>query len=145
MKVARSYKRFGLHLQPNNDITFCEWCPGARGMRIFGDFNNWNRGEFFCEKNEFGCFTITLKALEDGTPRIKHRQKYKIHIEGADGSWMDRNSAWATMQVQGNTLFDCMFWNPPEEEKHKWQHKRPVENLAKKQGVRIYESHVGMA
>ena len=99
MKLARSYKKFGLHVQPNNDITFMEWCPGAKGMRIFGDFNAWNRGEFFCEKNDFGCFCITLKALEDGTPRIKHKMKYKIHIEGADGSWMDRNSAWATMQV----------------------------------------------
>lgn len=35
--------------------------------------------------------------MDDGTPRIKHAQKYKIHLEGADGVWMDRNSAWATM------------------------------------------------
>lgn len=96
LNLARSYKKFGLQLQPNNDITFMEWCPGARGMRIFGDFNGWNRGEFHCQRNDFGCFTITLKALEDGTPRVKHNSKYKIHIEGGDGSWMDRNSAWAT-------------------------------------------------
>ena len=48
LNLARSYKKFGLQLQPNNDITFMEWCPGARGMRIFGDFNGWNRGEFHC-------------------------------------------------------------------------------------------------
>ena len=44
--IARSYKKFGLHLQPNNDINFMEWCPGARSLSIFGDFNGWNRGEF---------------------------------------------------------------------------------------------------
>lgn len=74
-----------------------EWAPGAKSMSLFGDFNYWNRNEFSATRNEFGCFCITLKALEDGTPRIKHRQKYKIKIEGADGSVMDRNSAWATM------------------------------------------------
>jgi len=57
---------------------------------------------------------------------------------------MDRNSAWATMQVQGDLLFDSMFWNPPKEEQHKWEFKRPVKPV-REQAVRIYESHVGMA
>ena len=69
-----------------------------------------------------------MKALDDGTPRIKHKQKYKLHIEGADGSWMDRNSAYATRQVQeANILFDCMYWNPPKAEQHVWEHIDPVE------------------
>jgi hypothetical protein len=38
---------------------------------------------------------LTVKALEDGTPRIKHKMKYKILIVGADDSRMDRNSVWA--------------------------------------------------
>ena len=50
-----------------------EWAPGAKAMSIFGDFNGWNREEFWAQKNEFGCFTLTLKALGDGSPRIKHR------------------------------------------------------------------------
>lgn len=47
-------------------------------MSIFGDFNNWNRDQFYCHKNDYGCFTITLKANPDGTPMIKHRMRYKI-------------------------------------------------------------------
>jgi 1,4-alpha-glucan branching enzyme len=70
--VARSYTKYGLRLQPNNDITLVEWAPGAKAISIFGEFNDWNRREFWCEKNEFGCFCITLKALPDGSPRIKH-------------------------------------------------------------------------
>jgi 1,4-alpha-glucan branching enzyme len=71
----------------------------AKGLTIFGDFNGWNREEFRCEKNEFGTFRITLKAKPDGTPLIAHGQKYKINIEGPDGSRKDRNSAWASFQV----------------------------------------------
>jgi 1,4-alpha-glucan branching enzyme len=62
-----------------------EWAPNAKAISIFGEFNNWNRKEFWCHKNEYGCFCITLKANSDGTPKIKHRQRYKLHIEGADG------------------------------------------------------------
>lgn len=37
-----------------------------------------------------------------------------------------------------------MFWNPPVEEKHVWEHIDPV-LTGKAESVRIYESHVGMA
>lgn len=94
-KIARSYKRYGLHRLDNNDVVLLEWAPGAKGISIFGDFNGWNRDEFWCHKNDFGCFSVTLKALPDGTPRIKHGMKYKLHVVGADESRMDRNSCWA--------------------------------------------------
>jgi len=72
-----------------------EWAPNARSMTIFGDFNGWNRDQYRAEKNDFGCFCLTLKANPDGTPLIKHRQRYKLQIEGPDYRKMDRNSAWA--------------------------------------------------
>ena len=31
-----------------------EWAPGAKSMSIFGEFNEWNREEYVCEKNDFG-------------------------------------------------------------------------------------------
>jgi 1,4-alpha-glucan branching enzyme len=99
MNIGRGYKNYGLCLQTNGDILFKEWAPLAKSMSLFGDFNDWNRGEFRCEKNEFGCFTTCVKANPDGTPRIKHNTKYKIQIEGENGTTMDRNSAWATYQV----------------------------------------------
>ncbi len=37
--IARSYKKFGLNVQPNGDITLMEWAPNAKSMSIFGDFN----------------------------------------------------------------------------------------------------------
>lgn len=126
MNIGRSYKKYGLVLQPNGDLTYTEWAPAAKRITLFGDFNYWNRDEFPCSKNEFGCFTITLKANADGTPRIGHNQKYKIQVEGPDGKKMDRNSAWATYQVQETStfLFHSVFWNPPE--KFVWTHRRPI-------------------
>jgi len=38
-KVARSYKKYGLNIQPNNDIQLMEWAPNAKAMYIFGEFN----------------------------------------------------------------------------------------------------------
>jgi len=78
--VSRSYKKFGLNIESNNDINFTEWCPGAMSISIFGDFNGWKRNEFVAKKNEFGCFCLIIKACDDGSPRIKHKQKYKIQI-----------------------------------------------------------------
>ena len=115
LKIARSYKKFGLNILPNNDITFLEWAPQAKSISIFGDFNNWNRDQYKAARNEFGCFALTLKACDDGTPLIKHLMKYKLQVEGPDGKKMDRNSPWAALHNQGNSsLFDCVFWNPPE-------------------------------
>jgi len=126
LNLSRSYKKFGLQIKENGDIEFLEWAPAASKMTIFGDFNNWNRDEFVCEKNEYGQFLITLKADEDGTPKIKHLQQYKISITGPDGSTKDKNSAWAPYQIQdkNTNLFNCVLWNPNE--KFQWKNKRPI-------------------
>ncbi len=34
LELARSYKRFGLHLLPNGDLTYKEWAPAAKGLSI---------------------------------------------------------------------------------------------------------------
>jgi hypothetical protein len=34
IKVAESYKNFGLILQPNNDINYREWAPSAKALSI---------------------------------------------------------------------------------------------------------------
>ena len=72
LNIGRSYKKYGLNVQPNGDIIYKEWAPGANSIAIFGDFNGWNREEFRVGKDEFGCFNCVIPANGDGTPRIKH-------------------------------------------------------------------------
>lgn len=126
VEIGRSYNKYGLNLQPNGDIIYKEWAPGAKSISIFGEFNDWNREEFRAGKDDFGSFNITIPAV-DGKPRIPHNTKYKINIEGPNGERRDRNSAWTRMAVQDpqTFLYDCFWWNP--EEKFVWTHKRPIE------------------
>lgn len=39
LEIGRGYKKYGLNLQPNGDLTFKEWAPNAKCMKFFGDFN----------------------------------------------------------------------------------------------------------
>lgn len=34
LELARSYKRFGLHLLSNGDISYREWAPSAKALSI---------------------------------------------------------------------------------------------------------------
>ena len=36
---SRSYETFGVHVKPDGSITWREWCPGARELRLYGDFS----------------------------------------------------------------------------------------------------------
>ena len=78
LNIGRSYTKYGLNVQPNGDMIYNEWAPNAKSISIFGDFNHWNRDEFYCQKNDFGCFSVKIPANQDGTPRIQHLHKYKI-------------------------------------------------------------------
>jgi 1,4-alpha-glucan branching enzyme len=32
--ISRSYKRFGLQVQPNNDVSYKEWAPSAKSLTL---------------------------------------------------------------------------------------------------------------
>jgi len=99
LEIAHSYKKFGLHAKADNSIELVEWAPGALSLSLFGDFNDWNREEFYGEKDAFGCFRVCIPPGQDGKCRIKHNSKYKIRIEGPDHVKKDKNSAWATYSL----------------------------------------------
>lgn len=69
--------------------------PAAKSVYIFGDFNNWDRKQYRLEKKDFGCWQLNL---ERGV--IPHLSKVKLFIEGADGVWRDKISAWAKYAIQ---------------------------------------------
>lgn len=60
------------------------------------------------------------------------------------GERIYRIPAWIKRVVQDLTVspaYDAVFWNPPVDEVHKFQHARPK----KPESLRIYEAHVGIS
>ena len=141
MDFAHSYKTMGLVVQDNNDIVYKEYAPGAKGIAIFGEFNNWNRDQYWLQRDQFGFWTIRLPNV-DGEPMIKHNTKVKVSVVLANNQKADRNPIWSRYLIQNKQtfLFDTVFWNQPK--KYEWV-SQP--HLPKPSSLRIYECHVGMS
>ena len=139
---ADSYKNMGLHVLPNGDIKYREYAPGARGIALFGEFNNWNRDQYWAKRDQYGFWELIIPN-EDGKPRIKHQTKVKCNVVLSNGQWADRNPIWIEYLYQNtqSLIFDGVFWNP--EVKYEW--KYPKKHLPKPKSLRIYEAHVGMS
>jgi 1,4-alpha-glucan branching enzyme len=142
---VRSYKKYGIHVNADNSITCLEWCPGAEALFLRGDFNDWNRISHPFKKLDFGKWELTIPAI-DGQPAIKHLSKLKLVVLTKSAEMADRISPWATYVVQppkstGNTCYDHVLWNPPNDQKYVFKNKKPVAP----KNLKIYESHVGIA
>ena len=132
----------GLHVLPNGDIKYREYAPGARGIALFGEFNNWNRDQYWAKRDQYGFWELIIPN-EDGKPRIKHKTKVKCNVVLSNGQWADRNPIWIEYLYQNtqSLIFDGVFWNP--EVKYEW--KYPKKHLPRPKSLRIYEAHVGMS
>ena len=110
---ADSYKNMGLHVLPNGDIKYREYAPGARGIALFGEFNNWNRDQYWAKRDQYGFWELIIPN-EDGKPRIKHQTKVKCNVVLSNGQWADRNPIWIEYLYQNtqSLIFDGVFWNP---------------------------------
>ena len=139
---SNSYKNMGLHVLPNGDIKYREYAPGARGIALFGEFNNWNRDQYWAKRDQYGFWDLIIPN-EDGKPRIKHKSKVKCNVVLSNGQWADRNPIWIEYLYQNtqSLIFDGVFWNP--ETKYEW--KYPKKHLPRPKSLRIYEAHVGMS
>lgn len=139
-KFAQGYEKFGLIITPEG-VRYTEWAPGAAEMYIFGEFNNWNRTEYPLERGEFGVWSVTIPNKPDGSCPIEHSTKVKATVVTPGGMNLDRIPAWASfcMQDPNTFLYDCIFWNPPEQ--YKW--KNPA-HVPRPDSIRIYECHIGM-
>ncbi|KAK0054708.1 1 4-alpha-glucan-branching enzyme [Biomphalaria pfeifferi] len=143
-KFTRGYQVFGIHRQRDNSINAVEWAPGAAGMYLRGDFNNWQFEEKFAfKKGDFGRWHLTIPANDDGSCPIKHQTKLKLGVRLHNGEIVDRICPWAKMVARPATvpIFEQIYWDPPDHETYKFRnvHPRP------QKGLKIYECHVGIA
>ncbi|MGJ8633562.1 MAG: alpha-amylase family glycosyl hydrolase [Luteolibacter sp.] len=135
---ARGHKYSGINFNKStNQWTVREWLPGAKGVSLFGDFNDWNRGSHQLQWKEGGIWELILPA-----EALAHGQKVKLHIHGADDSRLDRLPATITRAVQDPNTHDYsgQIWAPEEE--YAWKNEFDPATVT---APLIYECHTGMA
>ena len=140
--ISLGHEFFGFHRGEQNGepgVWYREWAPGASGLFLFGDFNNWNRGKNPLARGEFGVWSAFFADAEYADT-LTHGSFLKVHVVSAAGG-QDRIPAYIRRVVQDPDTHDfaAQLWLPPAE--FEWAHPSP--DIAG--GLRIYEAHVGMA
>ncbi|ESO00855.1 hypothetical protein HELRODRAFT_112986 [Helobdella robusta] len=145
-KFTRSYEEFGVHAHSDGTITWKEWCPGATGLFLWGEFNQWTDNQYEFKNIGYGKYELTLPPIVNQetnsvVPRIPHNSIVKLRVATRDGRHIDRISPWASYvtRTEKAVVYEQKFWNPPQ--KYIFKNARP----AKPSCLRIYESHVGIA
>ncbi|GKT35759.1 1,4-alpha-glucan-branching enzyme [Aduncisulcus paluster] len=162
---ASSYKTFGFH-KVAGGISYCEWGPSLKACSIMGDFNDWNRHEFPCTKDEFGFWKGFVPENPDGSSRIPEYSRIKLAVTLPNGKEDVRlpQYAFCTRQDKGNPQMDALFVDidrvlgspssslarepffarteSKSEDEKKYTVSSDDIDIS---DLRIYESHVGMA
>jgi 1,4-alpha-glucan branching enzyme len=146
--ISQGHKYYGFNrgeLYGKPGVWYREWAPGALQLRLIGDFNNWDRFGNPLVRDEWGTWSLFLPDDRFGD-KFVHGSKLKVHVVHDNGAIMDRIPAYIRRTVQeNNAMYVGQYWNPPEP--YRWKNKRPriTHGATGEEGLRIYESHVGMA
>ncbi|CAI4226550.1 unnamed protein product [Auanema sp. JU1783] len=137
---TQGYKEFGLLVQPDNSIKCLEWAPGADGLALIGDFNNWNREAHRYTKEEHGKWSLVIPAKADGSCPIAHGSCLKVSVT-KNGKTDDKISPWAQFvtRPKDSIIYQQEFYNPTT--RYTFQHAKPTPSKS----LRIYEAHVGIS
>ncbi|XP_076470991.1 1,4-alpha-glucan-branching enzyme-like [Babylonia areolata] len=141
---SKGYDYYGVHRLPDNSIVVREWAPGAEGVYLKGDFNNWALDEKYAFRPmEFGRWELKIPPNADGSCPIQHLCKLKLVMRTKPGPLEDRICPWAqyVSRPKDVPIFEQQFWDPPEEMIYKFKHPHPNRPPA----LKIYECHVGIA
>ena len=143
-EISQGHHYFGFNRGKNvgePGVWYREWAPGAQSLSLIGDFNDWNRDANPMSVDDWGVWHLFLpdKHYAD---QFTHGTRVKVHVKSALGE-LDRIPAYIQRVIQeSETEFTGQYWSPP----HPYQWKNQATDLnAQKQGLRIYEAHIGMA
>lgn len=124
---------------PNGIITgtsFAVWAPSARGIRLKGDFNNWDGREH--PMRQLGVSGV----WELFVPGVAAGAAYKFWVLGADGVWREKADPMAFHAEVAPRTSSRVF-----ESSHEWHDDAWMEARATKQPVAeamsVYELHLG--
>lgn len=141
--VSLGHTYFGFNRGEYNGqpgVWYREWAPAALQLRLIGDFNGWDRFGHPLVRDEFGVWSLFLPD-DKFKDKLTHASRVKVHVVLPDGSTMDRIPAYAKRVIQEpqSINFVAQYWQP--DTSYQWKNRSPK----LEHGLRIYESHVGMA
>lgn len=141
-QFARGHQYFGftrgVH-EGRPGVWYREWAPGASGLSLIGEFNDWNRDAHPMRRDQFGVWHLFLPD-DQYAQRLRHNTEVKVHVQSAMGP-LDRIPAYIRRvnYADHGRKFAGVYWHAPQP--YAWRH--PVPRCER--GLRIYEAHVGMA
>lgn len=146
--ISQGHQYFGFNrgeLWGKPGVWYREWAPGALQLRLIGDFNNWDRYGNPLVRDQFGVWSLFLPddLYKD---KLTHGSRVKVTVVNENGQ-MDRIPAYIkrVMEETNSHHFIGQYWNPDDQ--YEWKNPSPHKLLhgVGNPGLRIYESHVGMA
>ncbi|MFT3872426.1 MAG: 1,4-alpha-glucan branching protein GlgB [Nocardioides sp.] len=116
--------------------SFAVWAPGARGVRVKADFNNWDGREH--PLRQLG----TSGVWELFVPGVGSGAKYKFLLLGADGEWREKADPMAFHTEVPPATSSVVFESHYEWGDQDWlsarRERQPVESP-----MSVYEVHLG--
>jgi 1,4-alpha-glucan branching enzyme len=112
------------------------WAPGARGVRISGDFNGWNSVAYPMRVlGSSGVWELFIPGVGNGT-------KYKYDILGADGVWRGKADPMAQHTEHPPATASVVYTSDYDWADGDWCRKRSQTNWLKAP-MSTYEVHLG--
>lgn len=142
-EVSQGHRYFGFNrgeLWGKPGVWYREWAPQALQLRVIGDFNHWDRMAHPMVRDGFGIWSLFLPD-DQFAGKLVHGSGVKVHVV-TEHLKMDRIPAYIRRVVQDpqTRLYNGQFWCPPSPFQWRNQSPGPMDG-----GLRVYESHVGMA
>src|SRR5437763_8237831 len=121
---------------PVTGTAFAVWAPGARGVRVSGDFNGWNSIAFPMRAlGSSGVWELFVPGVGNGA-------KYKYDILGADSVWRGKADPMAQHTEHPPATASVVITSDYEWADADWCRKRTQTNWLKAP-MSAYEVHLG--
>ena len=134
-----AYRFLGAHARKvgsTSGVNFATWAPNAQGVRIVGDFNNWNGAEHALKMHPGGIWEGFIPGVADGA-------LYKFEIHGADGGTVLKADPYGRQfQLRPDTATVVVA-----ESQHAWKDDGWMSTRASRDWLHapmsVYEVHAG--
>nr|XP_060496960.1 1,4-alpha-glucan-branching enzyme [Panthera onca] len=77
-KFSRGYESFGVHRCADGGLYCKEWAPGAEGVFLTGDFNDWNPFSYPYKKLDYGKWELYIPPKQNKSQLVPHGSKLKV-------------------------------------------------------------------